>query len=181
MPNKKLSAIVIFVSGFALAIMLGQTSRSGSTIEQRMTDVERRLTAVENRLAQNAPAALDTSKKKKTVTNLSSADLAEYLGSADAQVLADDGTFLGDLTNRFGLKSIGNDVGQHGSTVATKSMYNTVGQYGGSVGQYSPFNEVCTHPPKLLFHGEFVCFVTVNTTKSPRVNPDVLRVAVRGE
>lgn len=170
---------VSVVAGFSLAIMLGQTAAPAPTVEQRLANLEHRVAELESKFKQTGDA--QPGKAPPARGSLSAADLAKYIGSTDAQIFADDGEFLGDLSGEFGSKSIGNDVGLHGSDVASKSMWNEVGRYGGEVAALSPFNEVSARPPRLLYKGEFVCFVTVNKTKTPRVHPHVLRAAVRGD
>ena len=167
------------IAGFSLAIMLGQTAAPAPTVEQRLANLERRVADLESKLKQTGDAP--PSKGPILQGSLGAADLAKYIGSTEAKIFADDGEFLGDLSGEVGAKSIGNDVGSHGSDVASKSMWNEVGRYGGEVAALSPFNEVSSRPPKLLYKGDFVCFVTVNRTKTPRVHPHVLRAAVRGD
>lgn len=176
--NSKLLVPIACLGGFTVAVMLGQTSGSRSTIEQRVTDLERRVAALEAAGRTTKPDRIPASPAGGS---LSTTDIAKYVGSAEAQVFADDGEFLGDLTGAVGSKSIGNEVGSFGSEVASKSMWNEVGRYGGKVASLSPFNEVSSRPPKLIYKGEFVCYVTVNNVKTPRVHPLVLRLAVRGE
>jgi hypothetical protein len=177
--RRHFSVPVGVIAGFALAIMLGQTAAPAPTVGQRLSNLERRVTDLESKLQQAGKAP--PGRALITRSSLSTADLAKYIGSTEAQIFADDGEFLGDLNSDFGAKSIANEVGSHGSDVASKSMWNNVGRYGGEVAALSPFNEVSARPPRLLYKGEFVCFVTVNETKTPRVHPHVLRAAVRGD
>jgi len=177
--RRHFSVPVSIIAGFSLAIMLGQTAAPAPTVEQRLSHLERRVAELESKFKQAGDA--QPAKAPLARSSLSAADLAKYIGSTDAQIFADDGEFLGDLSGEFGSKSIGNDVGSHGSDVASKSMWNEVGRYIGEVAALSPFNEVSARPPRLLYKGEFVCLVTVNKTKTPRVHPHVLRAAVRGD
>lgn len=175
--RKTTSFLFVLVFGFTLAIMMGQTTRT-PPLDQRVSDLERRVTALENQLRGVKPSAPVVTPPK---TTLSAADLALYIGSSEAQIFADDGEFLGNLSSQFSSKSIGSDVGSHGSSVGAKSMFNSVSKYGSTVGAMSAFNNVSTRPPKLLYKGEFICYVSVNSVKTPRVHPHVLRAAVRGE
>lgn len=92
-----------------------------------------------------------------------------------AIIVADDGEFLGKITtNAFDAQSIGNDIGRYGSNVSRTSILNDVGRYGGEVARMSPFNEVTSVPPRIFKGDRFIAYLTVNTVKSPRVDPRAL-------
>lgn len=90
-------------------------------------------------------------------------------------IVANDGTFLGKITtNNIDPQSITNDIGRYGSTISSTSMFNEIGRYGGEIASLSPFNSITSTPPRIFKGNRFVAFLTVNTTKSPRVDPRAL-------
>jgi hypothetical protein len=96
-------------------------------------------------------------------------------GLAGGRVSAADGKYLGRLTNRFDDESILSTFGDHGSRFGSASMYNQVSSYGNLASSLSAYNTVASTPPKLNVAGQFAAYVTKNTAKSPRVDPDTLR------
>ncbi len=54
-------------------------------------------------------------------------DLCQLI--AGASVVADDGTFLGKLSNRYSSDSILNEYGTHGSPYSSESIWNQYGTY----------------------------------------------------
>lgn len=95
----------------------------------------------------------------------------------EARIVADDGQFLGIISrNSVSSDSISNTVGSYGSTVSSTSIFNSVGNYGSSVSSLSPFNSVSSSPPKIVdSNGNFIAYLTKNTIKTPRVDPDDLK------
>ena len=92
-----------------------------------------------------------------------------------ATIIADDGQFLGIITkNQVASNSILNSVGSYGSRVSRTSIFNQVGQYGSQVSRLSPFNRVASSPPRIYRGNEFIAYLTVNTTKQPRIDPNAL-------
>ena len=87
-----------------------------------------------------------------------------------AKIVAANGTFLGRVTkNSVESDSIGNTVGEYGSSVSTTSIFNTVGEYGSSVSSFSPWNSVASTPPKLITRdGLHWGFLTINEALSPK-------------
>ena len=98
-----------------------------------------------------------------------------------ARIVASDGTFLGVVTKKsFESDSMGNNVGQYGSSVSTTSIFNTVGGYGSTVSSYSPWNAMSSTPPKLVTRdGLSWCFLTANETLSPRIDPAIVTAYVK--
>jgi hypothetical protein len=90
---------------------------------------------------------------------------------AGALVIANDGQYLGRLTNRFDTESIYNEFGQYGSEFSALSIYNQFGQYGSEFSQLSPFNPFTSTPPRLIKNGTALAYFTVNTVLTPRVAP----------
>jgi hypothetical protein len=90
---------------------------------------------------------------------------------AGASVVANDGQYLGRLTNEFDSESIYNEFGQYGSEFSTTSIYNEFGKYGGEFSALSPFNPFSNTPPVLVKNGQFLAYFTVNEFKTPGVTP----------
>lgn len=137
-----------------------------------------------------------------TVMLMVSAATAEAGNLYGALIVAEDGTFLGTCSGAYGMDSIANDYGLHGSKYASQSMYNPYGQYGSPYATYSPFNRygrpayLLSNDPQLaaLFtsptyrptpaivsaiRSSGAGHVTVSTTDPRAVDPNVLRVACR--
>lgn len=88
---------------------------------------------------------------------------------------AADGAFLGKLTsNQYDQESIFNRFGPYGSQYSQTSVFNKFSNYGNQFSDLSPFNNFTKTPPKLYVKGQFVAYLTVNSTLSPRVDPDEL-------
>jgi hypothetical protein len=88
---------------------------------------------------------------------------------------AGDGTFLGKLNpNRFDQDSIFNRFGAYGNKFSSQSIFNKFSTYGNQFNSESPFNRFSTDPPRIYVRGKFVAYLTKNTFKTPRVDPDEL-------
>lgn len=88
-----------------------------------------------------------------------------------AFVLADDGTYLGTIEDKYGSKSIFNRYGQYGNRYSADSIWNKYGQYGGKYSQYSPFNTYSSTPPLILKDGEVLAVLTVNKSAPGGIHP----------
>ncbi len=92
-----------------------------------------------------------------------------------AIIVAEDGTFLGKITtNSVDPQSIANDVGRYGGSISSTSIFNEIGRYGGEIAPMSPFNTITSTPPRIFKGNRFIAYLTVNTTKNPRVDPRAL-------
>ncbi len=92
-----------------------------------------------------------------------------------AGIFSQDGQFLGKITsNRFDLDSIGNPYGSYGSQYWTSSIFNKFGPYGSEVSSTSPFNQFASTPPVIVLNGRATWYLTINTTKTPRIQPTQL-------
>jgi hypothetical protein len=109
-------------------------------------------------------------------TQLHAAAAIDYNPLLGGYIVASDGQYLGKITtSTVDAKSLLNTVGNYGSTVSATSIFNTVGTYGGTVSAQSPFNTVSFTPPLVYKKdGTFVGYLTVNTTKVPRIDPNAL-------
>ena len=97
-------------------------------------------------------------------------------------IIAADGQFLGIISdNQVDAKSISNQVGRYGGAVGRFSIFNEVGKYGGAIGQYSPFNAISSKPPRIYIDGKPICYLTVNTLKSPRFDPRLLKAWLQSQ
>jgi uncharacterized protein YjdB len=96
-------------------------------------------------------------------------------GLAGGVVYAADGTYLGRLTNAFDNQSINNKFGPYGNQFSSTSMFNQFGPYGNPFGGLSAYNALTNTPPGLYVSSKFAAYVTKNTLKNPRVDPDGLR------
>ena len=92
-----------------------------------------------------------------------------------ATLVASDGTYLGIVSSsRVAPESICNNVGIYGSNVGPKSVRNKVGLYGSTVSPQSAYNSVTPTPPAIIYNGAVFGYLTKNTVKPGRVDPDVL-------
>jgi hypothetical protein len=92
-----------------------------------------------------------------------------------AVILSDRGEYLGLISSdSYNPKSIMNDFGQHGSEYQPKSIFNEIGTYGGSISPESPWNEIAVSPPRIFLGDQFVGYLTRNSLKSPRIDPNAL-------
>lgn len=86
----------------------------------------------------------------------------------DVVIIADDGTFLGEVSNNpIAPKSISNATGSYGSLIGTKSIFNNIGKYGSDISPHSPWNNLATSPPRVF---QFIGYLTTNELKSPRID-----------
>jgi uncharacterized protein YjdB len=96
-------------------------------------------------------------------------------GLAGGRIYAQNGQYLGRLTNQFDSESILNAFGPYGSQFSSTSIYNPFSQYGSQFSTLSAYNPFASSPPQLYVGSRFAAYVTKNTTKSPSVDPDALR------
>lgn len=98
------------------------------------------------------------------------------LSDADgASIYASDGTFLGKITkNKYDTDSIFNKYGDHGSKYSSDSIFNKYGDFGSKYSDKSPFNKYAANPPVIIKNGTKLGYLTVNTTLSPRLDPEIL-------
>jgi uncharacterized protein (TIGR03437 family) len=92
-----------------------------------------------------------------------------------AGIYSQDGKFLGKITsNRFDQDSIGNSYGSYGSSYSSNSIFNTFGAYGSDFSSTSAFNQFASSPPVIVIGGRVQWYLTVNASKSPRIQPTQL-------
>jgi len=92
-----------------------------------------------------------------------------------ASIVAQDGQFLGIVsTDKYDSYSINNRYGSYGSKYNSKSIFNRYSRYGSECSSLSAFNSIASKPPMIYKDGKFVAYLTVNTVKTPRVDPHAL-------
>jgi hypothetical protein len=94
---------------------------------------------------------------------------------AGATLVADDGKFLGRLTNSYSSDSILNEYGTHGSQYSSESIWNEYGTYGGQYSSQSPFNPYTSTPPLLIKGGKAIARLTVNKNLGGALNPYIVK------
>lgn len=100
-------------------------------------------------------------------------DLCQLI--AGASVVADDGKFLGKLSNRYSSDSILNEYGTHGSPYSSESIWNQYSTYGSQYSSSSPFNQYTSSPPMLIKGGKVIALLTVNKTVRGALNPYLVK------
>lgn len=107
-------------------------------------------------------------------------DILKFLIAVNgaAQLQADNGHFLGELSsNPHDYNSIINPH-TYGSSYSYSSIQNPDSPYGGTCGMYSPYNFNCINPPGIIYQGQLVLVVTQNpdlqTYGLPIVDPDLM-------
>ncbi len=92
-----------------------------------------------------------------------------------AGIFSQDGKFLGKITsNRFDQDSIGNLYGSYGAQSSPTSIFNKFGSYGSDFSNTSAFFQFASTPPVIVLNGKATWYLTINTTKTPRIQPTQL-------
>jgi hypothetical protein len=92
-----------------------------------------------------------------------------------ARITAGDGQYLGFVGDRFQENSILNRFSPYGDPLSQKSIWNRLSRYGDEFSEFSAFNPHAEHPPKLCLPDRGGCWwLTVNPSKTPRVDPNTL-------
>jgi hypothetical protein len=94
---------------------------------------------------------------------------------AGASVIANDGTYLGEIASEYAADSIFNEHGTYGSPYNAKSIWNEHGQYGSEFSALSAFNPHTSTPPVLVLNGNAIAHLTVNKYVQSPVNPYLLK------
>ena len=94
-------------------------------------------------------------------------------------VYGDDGQFLGVINdNQFDANSLANAFGTYGSKFSTYSIWNEFGTYGSAFSSLSAYNPFTSTPPKVYVNGVFYAYLTKNTIKIPRLDPNTVALAI---
>jgi hypothetical protein len=86
-------------------------------------------------------------------------------------LIAQNGTYLGTLDSGFASESIFNDFGNYGSQFSSTSIWNTFSEYDSEFSSLSAFSDLASKPPMLFDGNDFICYITTNALKMPRVSP----------
>lgn len=106
-----------------------------------------------------------------------SARLAACDALEGAVIIAEDGTYLGKITDGYDQKSIFNKYGTYGSPYASKSIWNDYGPYGSEYSNKSARSEYTSTPPKIIVSGKVVGYLSRNKYKSGAIDPLILGLA----
>lgn len=79
-------------------------------------------------------------------------------------------TYLGFFGTEYATESIMNPFGSHGSEFGNASVRNTFGAFGSSFGPFSAKNALSSSPPMIAKRGNFIAFLTTNSSLTPRVS-----------
>lgn len=91
-----------------------------------------------------------------------------------AKIIAQDGTFLGEISNKYNSDSVFNEYGEYGSKYSSNSIWNQYGNYGGKYSNGSPFNKYASEPPMIVINNRAVAYLSIiNSDKS--VNPFIIK------
>lgn len=82
--------------------------------------------------------------------------------------------FLGTISTSSSSTSITSQYSSYSSSYYTYSIFNRTGRYGSSVSDFSPWNPTAANPPAVLQRGVQLGFLTYNTAKTPRIDPDMM-------
>lgn len=91
-----------------------------------------------------------------------------------ASLIADDDTYLGEITNKYASDSIYNQYGSHGSPYASESIWNQYGTYGSEYSSSSPWNRYSSSGQLIIKNGSVLGRLTVNEHVDCAVNPTIL-------
>lgn len=101
-------------------------------------------------------------------------NMMQYDQLSGGIVIAEDGTYLGKITNRYDIESIFNGYGNYGSPYSSKSIWNKYSTYGGEFSSFSPLNQYTNTPPKIYKNGIFIGYLSVNKYLANSFNPYTL-------
>jgi len=88
-----------------------------------------------------------------------------------AKIIANDGTYLGIIADKYSTDSIFNKYGTYGSEYSSNSIFNQYGTYGGEYSDQSPFNEYSSNGPKIIRGRDVLGQLSVNEFVPTAVNP----------
>lgn len=92
-----------------------------------------------------------------------------------AQIIAQDGTFLGVITeDAYQQQSIFYKYGPYGSEDRMASIWNKYSTYGAKTSDLSPFSKRATKPPRVMKNGDCIGYLTISPTCTQRIHPRVL-------
>lgn len=98
----------------------------------------------------------------KSLNNGLNFHISQYDTSGKHYLTADDGTFLGNFSNKYDGKSIFNKYSPYGSRYSATSIFNPYGNYGSKYAAQSPINKYTATPPKIFINGKYFGRLTAN-------------------
>lgn len=105
------------------------------------------------------------------IAGAANADCASLYG---IKIVAEDGTFLGEIASPYDSSSIFNKYGTHGSAYSADSIFNKYGTYGSPYSSASAFNDYTATPPMLITGGQVVGYLSTNPNLANSINPYAL-------
>jgi hypothetical protein len=130
--------------------------------------------ALNGSLAQ-ASASFTVAAAAPSPTPTPAAGLTVWDIDGRATLLASDGTYLGKVSsNQFDYESICNDFGAYGNPFAYVSVRNDFGPYGNPYSLKSVYNEFTSTPPRIIYQGAVVGYLTKNSYLRGALDPDLL-------
>ena len=117
-----------------------------------------------------------------SLTSISSPPGYDYAHVLGGQIYAEDGTYLGVVSsNKYSSDSITNTFGSYGSKYSSTSIKNEFGSYGSPYASQSAYNKYSSSPPVIYVGSTAVCYLSTNTFRSPRCDPDELFSYLAGD
>jgi hypothetical protein len=107
------------------------------------------------------------------LANVSNADVCSQIEGAI--IIANDGQYLGKITNEYDNKSVLNEYGKHGGEYSNLSIWNEYGKYGGEYSDLSPFNSYSSNPPLVIKNGKAIAHLTTNKYVKSPLNPYIIK------
>ena len=170
---------VTITSGIRKETLSVWTARDGQTLQCGVALVPR-----EGRVAlvpkTERAAATPESSAERTPEIGAPMDFAALEG---CRIVAHNGQALGLISSdKYLSDSIMNPYGDYGNQYSGNSIFHEYGQYGSQYSALSPFNEYATTPPTIVGpDGKTIAYLTINTTLSPRVDPNALIAWLKGK
>ncbi len=129
-------------------------------------------------VGKTADRTADALERQTTKNKAQQAEILQLEGSI---IVAEDGTYLGKITNEYDSESAFNEFGTYGSEFSSESIWNKYGDYGSKYSTYSAFNPYTSTPPKIYKNGTHIGYLTVNKYVENAFNPHLLLTYYRNE
>ncbi len=100
-------------------------------------------------------------------------NISKYDTSGTSYLEAEDGTFLGNFSNKYDPKSMFNNYSNYGSRYSSTSIFNPYSNYGSKYSSLSPINPYTSTPPKIFINGSYFGRLTINKYVSDAQPTDV--------
>ena len=86
--------------------------------------------------------------------------LEEEEGEEGANIIGDDGTYLGKLGPKWLTDSIFNSSSTYSSTWSSDSIFNDTSKFGNSYSNTSVFNDSASDPPMIISESGFIGYLS---------------------